>query len=717
MIYQGKTLSVRYLQDGIAELNFNATGSINKLDVATLHSLNEALDKLLEQTKVKALLLTTEKDSFIVGADISEFLELFAKPEKELSQWLSYANQIFNKLEDLPFPTVSIIKGYALGGGCECTLATDFRISDISGVIGLPETTLGIIPGFGGTVRLPRLLGADSALEIIASGKPLKANAALKIGLIDAVTLPEDLLMSGISIAHQAIEGKLNWKMRRKQKQTQLQLNNIESTMCFHSIKAMVTQRAGPHYPAPITAVMAIEQAATSHRENALSIENKFFVQLAKNNVTRSLVNLFLHEKSVKSKAKKACQQAKSTQYAAVIGAGIMGGGIAYQSAQKGIPILMKDINQASLDAGMFEATELLNKKLKQERITSLQMAKILTSITPSLYYTGIEQADIVIEAVIEDPKVKTKLLCELEDKIGKDTILTSNTSTIEIDFLAASLKNPQQFCGMHFFNPVHRMPLVEIIRGKQTSDETISRVLAYALKMGKKPIVVNDCPGFFVNRVLFPYLAAFSLLVRDGANFVTIDKVMEKNAGWPMGPAHLLDVVGIDTAHHAQAVMAKGFPDRMSKKYKDCVDILFENKRLGQKNTQGFYQYSLDKKGKIKKHIDNDVEFLFSSISNTKHDFADEIIINRMMVPMLNEVVRCLDDGIIACPEQADLALVYGLGFPAFQGGAFQYLDTIGLKNYVAIADELSHLGPLYEVPKSLREKAKTSDCYFFAQ
>ncbi|MDF2183554.1 fatty acid oxidation complex subunit alpha FadB [Grimontia hollisae] len=717
MIYQGDTLSVRYLEDGLVELNLDAPGSVNKFDLATLERLNEGLNTLSQKSDVKALLLTSAKPAFVVGADITEFLGLFAKQEEELSQWVTHANDIFNKLEDLPFPTISVISGFALGGGCECILATDFRIADSTARIGLPETKLGIMPGFGGTVRMPRLVGADTAMELITAGKESKADAALKIGLVDAVTAPDDLRDAAIALARQAIDGKLDWQSRRAQKKAPLQLNKMEATMSFTMAKGMVAQVAGPHYPAPMTAVVAIEEAARLDRDGALLVENKHFVKLAKNDVTQALVGIFLNDQYLKSKAKKAAKEGKATERAAVLGAGIMGGGIAYQSASKGVPVLMKDISQASLETGMKEASKLLNKQLERGRINGLKMADILASITPSLHYAGIEQADVIVEAVVENPKVKAAVLSEVEALLPEGAVLTSNTSTIPIDLLAKSLKRPENFCGMHFFNPVHRMPLVEVIRGKDTSEETVARVVAYAAKMGKSPVVVNDCPGFFVNRVLFPYFAGFSMLLRDGADFTKIDKVMEKKFGWPMGPAYLLDVVGIDTAHHAQAVMAEGFPERMAKSYRDAVDVMFESERFGQKNGVGFYKYSIDRKGKPKKDVDADVTGLLASVLGSAADYSDEEIINRMMVPMINEVVRCLEEGIIATPQEADMALVYGLGFPPFRGGVFRYLDTIGLANYVAMADQLANLGPAYEVPQGLRDKAAKGEGYFDAQ
>jgi len=714
MLYKGDTLYVNWLENGIAELVFDAPGSVNKLDTATVASLGHALDVLEKQSELKGLLLRSEKAAFIVGADITEFLSLFLVPQEQLSQWLHFANSVFNRLEDLPVPTLSAVNGYALGGGCECVLATDYRVATPDLRIGLPETKLGIMPGFGGSVRLPRLLGADSALEIIAAGKDVGADQALSIGLVDAVVKPEKLVEGALSVLRQAIKGELDWKAKRAPKLEPLHLSKIEATMSFTIAKGMVMQTAGKHYPAPITAVKTIEAAATLGREEALKLENQSFVPLAHTPQARALVGIFLNDQYVKSLAKKQSGTVETPKQAAVLGAGIMGGGIAYQSAWKGVPVIMKDINDKSLTLGMTEAAKLLNKQLERGKINGLKMAGVISTIHPTLDYAGFERVDVVVEAVVENPKVKKAVLAETEDKIRPDTVLASNTSTIPISELASVLKRPENFCGMHFFNPVHRMPLVEVIRGEKTSDDTIAKVVAWASKMGKTPIVVNDCPGFFVNRVLFPYFAGFSQLLRDGADFRQIDKVMEKQFGWPMGPAYLLDVVGIDTAHHAQAVMAAGFPQRMAKDYRDAIDALFEAGRYGQKNGLGFWRYKEDSKGKPRKEQDEAVESLLADVSQTKREFSDEEIIARMMIPMVNEVVRCLEEGVIASPAEADMALVYGLGFPPFHGGAFRWLDTLGSAKYLDMAQQYEHLGPLYAVPDGLRAKARLNEPYY---
>ncbi|ART80527.1 fatty acid oxidation complex subunit alpha FadB [Oceanisphaera avium] len=714
MIYQGEAISVTQLEGGIAKLCFANQGSVNKLDQATVAALGEAISALEQRSDITGLLLTSDKDAFIVGADITEFLSMFDLPKATLADWLSQANRIFNRLEDLPFPTVSVIRGYALGGGCECTLATDYRIGDATARIGLPETQLGIMPGFGGTVRLPRVIGADNAMEWITTGKDHKAEACLKVGVLDAIVETDHLEASAIQLLKDAALDKLDWQARRAQKTAPLTLDKLEAAMSFSTAKGMVAAKAGPHYPAPLLAVKTIEATANLARNEALKLEHQHFIELTQSSVARALVGIFLNDQFIKSKTKKATKAAPAIKKAAVLGAGIMGGGIAYQSASKGIPAVMKDINDHALMLGMNEAGKLLNKQLDRGKIDGNQLAKTLANITPTLSYDALQTVDIVIEAVVENPKIKGQVLGEVEAAVADETVIASNTSTIPISALAKNLKHPARFCGMHFFNPVHRMPLVEVIRGEQTSDDTINKVVAYAAAMGKSPIVVNDCPGFFVNRVLFPYFFAFNQLVHDGADFVVIDKVMEKKFGWPMGPAHLLDVVGIDTGHHAAEVMAQGFPERMSQTGKNAIDVMYEQERFGQKNGQGFYAYAPDRKGKLQKELDPQSATLLAAVAGEPQEFSSEDIIARMMIPMINEVVLCLDEGIIGSPAEADMALVYGVGFPPFHGGVFRYLDNMGLNEYVALADQFAYLGPLYQVSDGLRNMAANNEKFY---
>jgi len=571
-----------------------------------------------------------------------------------------------------------------------------------------------LLPGWGGTVRLPRIAGVDTAVSWIASGKDQRPEEALKAGVIDALVEPEKLRDAALHTVKQCIAGKLDFVKRREQKRAPMPLNMMETMMAFETAKAFIGGMAGKNYPAPVTAVAAMQKASTKDRDGALKIETEAFVKLAQTSEAKALVGIFLNDQLLSKKAKIWEKKAdKKIARAAVLGAGIMGGGIAYQSALKGTPIIMKDINQAGIDLGLNEAAKLLTKRVNRGRMTANKMAEVLNKIDSSMDYGSFDTVDIVVEAVVENPKIKQAVLAEVETKVSDDTILASNTSTISIDFLSQVLKRPENFCGMHFFNPVHAMPLVEVIRGTKTSDQAIARTVAYANAMGKKPVVVKDCPGFLVNRVLFPYFAGFSTLVRDGADFQQVDKVMER-WGWPMGPAYLLDVVGLDTGVHAGNVMADGFPDRMSKEFKDCIEVLYEDGRMGQKNNKGFYNYELDKKGKLKKVVTQESYDLIKPHVSKSATFTDEDIIARMMLPMATELARCLDEGIIESAAEADMALVYGVGFPPFRGGLFSWIDSIGAEAICAMSEKHKGLGKIYEATESMRDMAKSNGKYF---
>jgi len=484
--------------------------------------------------------------------------------------------------------------------------------------------------------------------------------------------------------------------------------------MAFETSKAFVGAQAGRNYPAPVSAIKAMQKAADKGRDEALQAEAENFAKMAQTPVAQSLVGIFVNEQMLAKKAKGWEKKAdKKIERAAVLGAGIMGGGIAYQSALKGVPIKMKDIAQKGIDLGLSEANKLISKRVERKKISAAEMGEVLNRIEPALSYDGFDNVDIVVEAVVENPKVKKAVLAEAESNVSADTVIASNTSTISISLLAEALARPENFCGMHFFNPVHMMPLVEVIRGVKTSDNAVARTVAYANAMGKKPIVVKDCPGFLVNRVLFPYLAGFAMLVRDGVDFQRIDKLME-TWGWPMGPAYLLDVVGIDTAVHAEKVMADGFPDRMKRDFTSCTDVLFAAGRLGQKNGKGFYNYELDKKGKPAKVAAPEVSDILKPTITGAVELSDEDIIARMMIPMATELTRCLDEGIVETAAEADMALVYGTGFPPFRGGVFRWIDSIGAQAFCDLATKFSNLGALYSAPDSLKVKAANNQKFY---
>lgn len=715
MIFSGKAIKVESVEDGIAQLCFDLHDeSVNKFDSQTTSELAQALSAIEKDTKLKGLLITSNKNVFIVGADITEFGPAFKGGPDEIEKLLGLNVQNFNRLEDLAIPTVVAINGYALGGGLEFCLACDYRLMSTNAKVGLPETKLGILPGWGGTVRLPRIAGVDTAVEWIASGKDKAADEALRTRVVDGVVEPEQLIPSALALLKRAVAGKLPVHERRRQKKAALTLNDMESLMSFETSKIFVRGQAGRHYPAPVAAIEAMQKGAKLERDGAQKIETQAFVELAQSAVAKSLVGLFLSDQLIGKKAKEWEKKAdKKVARSAVLGAGIMGGGIAYQSASRGTPIKMKDIAQAGIDTGLSEAANLLRKRVERGRLSVDKMAAALNRIEPTLSYDGFGDVDLVVEAVVENPKIKKTVLAEVEQKVSPHTVLCSNTSTISIDELAEGLQRPENFCGMHFFNPVHAMPLVEVIRGQKTSDDAIARTVAYANALGKKAIVVKNCPGFLVNRVLFPYFAGFSMLLRDGADFQAVDKVMER-WGWPMGPAYLLDVVGLDTGVHAEQVMARGFPERMSKSFKAATDVLFEAERYGQKNAKGFYDYERDKKGKLQKVVTDETYALLRPHVGAAREFSHEEIIARMMVPMATELARCLEEGIVASPAEADMALIYGLGFPPFRGGVFRWIDQIGLPAFVEMTKSCKDLGPLYELPTGLQAMVADGKTYY---
>lgn len=713
MIYQGKAITVTQLESGVARLCFDLPQSpVNVFNKLMLDELREAISAVAA-SEARGLLCCSAKQTFLVGADIKEFTTYFQQSEAELLSWCEATNAIFNAVEDLAVPSVTAINGMALGGGLEMCLATDFRVAGESALLGFPEVNLGICPGFGGTVRAARLMNADTAIDWVRLGKPVKAHQALSDGAVDAVVSDDVLEDAALEMLEQAISGELDVADRRLQKTGPLPLTADEIKSVFSAGLARAKKDAGDNYPAAAVAVQAMWDSADNNRAVALMFEHKAFVTLARGTVAGNLVQLFLNEQFLKGRAKKLAANAKPVNRAAVMGAGIMGGGIAYQSALRGTPIIMKDIAQQGLDLGTGEAQKLLAKQVERGRMDQVKAERVLSTITPALDYSGFNEVDIVVEAVVENPKVKQLVLAEVEGLVADSAVLTSNTSTISITLLAQALKRPENFCGMHFFNPVPLMPLVEVIRGEKSGDAAIASTVAYALALGKSPIVVNDCPGFLVNRILFPYFGAFCQLLRDGADFRVIDKVME-SFGWPMGPAYLLDVVGIDTAAHCMKVMAEGFPDRMQYDFTTAIDHLYEAGNYGQKSGQGFYRYEQSASGRPTRVFDEAIVAQLAPLQLQQKDVSEQAMCERMMVALCLEAVRCLEDNIVSSAAEVDMGLLLGLGYPRFRGGALRYIDNMGVAAFCEMADRYADLGALYHPTSALRDMAASGKTFY---
>jgi len=719
IIFQGNFLKLILIDDNFLELSFGGKKrSVNVFNQKTIDELLHALSIVENQSHTKGLIFASTKSVFVAGADIGELNHKF-KNNEELEIFFGKANKAFNIIESLPYPSVAAINGFALGGGFELCLACDFRIMSSEASVGLPETKLGIIPGWGGTVRLPRLIGLGNALSWIISGEHKSPPQALADGAVDAVVKPKLLKEESLAALKSSANGNLNYHERRKQKQAPLTIDKTEEIEAIEFSRAFISSKIGANYPAPLAALDMISNTVKMSRDSAQKLEFETFCKLAQTSECRSLLGVFVSDQYISSIAKKfGTNSSKIVKHVTVLGAGIMGGGIAYQNSLKGFPVLMTDISDDSLVMGMKEVNKLLDKRVFNGRTSNQEAKNIISRITPTLDYQDMKKTSIVIEAVIENKKIKSIVLANIEKKLSIDAILVSNTSTISIDYLASHLDQPDKFCGMHFFNPVHAMPLVEIIRGKKTSEETIGLATSHAVKLGKKPIIVNDCPGFLVNRVLFPAIFAFDMMVVDGADFQQIDKVIE-SWGWPMGPAYLMDIVGLDTAISCFSSVTSGYPDRM----KDVYDVsptrlLFEANRFGQKNQKGYYMYESDAKGKPKKLMDDRVFKLLKPHINQRSsystEFNDESIFYRFMIPMCIEIALCLEEGIVGSPSEADMAIIYGLGFPVFRGGPFRWMDEIGLDTFCKLADEFIYLGNLYKPTLKMREMAKESVKYY---
>ena len=716
-MFEGNTLSLTTLDNDYAEIKFDSqSGSVNKFNAETLAELRQAMDMLKQQQGIKGLLLSSGKSVFVVGADITEFKGMFSASKEQFIEAAYVVNELFSEIEDLPYPSVAAINGFALGGGFEVCLACDCRVISSKAAIGLPETGLGIIPGWGGTVRLPRLIGYTDAVQWIVSGQQQKPAAAQQAGAVDVIAEPEELRTESLKVLQEMVDGTRDYEARRLQKTSPLTLSDAELEAAASNYRAAVVGKLGSHYPAQLKAIDLVAGAASLGREEAVRRENVAFYEISQTPQARALVGLFLNEQYVVKLAKNraVAHKPEPIKTAGVIGAGIMGGGIAYQNAIRGYSVVMKDIAQPALDLGIDEATKLLGKSVSRGKLTEDKAQQLLSSISPTLVDSDITGCEILVEAVVELEVVKMQVLAAAEALLPTTSIMTSNTSTISINRLAEPLQRPENFCGMHFFNPVHAMPLVEIIRGEHTSDATVAAVCTYALGLGKKPIVVNDCPGFLVNRVLFAMLFGLEIMISEGADFQQIDKVME---GWglPMGPAYLMDVIGIDTINHCYPVMMDGLPQRF-KKTADVwpTEAVCNAKRLGQKNGLGYYRYELNEKGKPAKAVDPEVIAMLESLYGAAKQLEADEIIDRLMVAMAMEMIHCLEEGVVASPAEADMALIYGVGFPPFHGGICRWMDEIGLQEICDRGDRYLSISELYRPTQKLRAMAAKGETLY---
>ena len=674
--------NLEILENNIGLLTFDLPGEkVNKFSTSVMQELDNVLDDLVKNSDLKCLMIiSAKKGIYIAGADIKEIVTI-----TDLEKGISVSergNEVFSKLANLPFPTIAVIDGACMGGGTEMSLACTYRLASDSPrtKIALPEVNLGLFPGWGGTQRLPRLIGLQRSLDIILTGRNLDGMRAYRQGMVDKIIPKEQVKETALKFARDVVSGVdvlAHSRSRRKQKglfPLLLEKNPIGRALVFRIAKKNVFKKTKGHYPAPLEAIKAIKYGIKKSLPKGLKMEAQLFGTMIISAISKNLIKIFFWTEAVKKEngTKNPDVEIKSVKKAAGLGAGVMGGGIAQLFASRDIPIRVKDINNEAVAKAYQQAASILKGKLKRRRITKLEFQHILEKITGTIDYSGFKSVDFIVEAIVEDLEIKKSVFTALENHIKEDTIVVSNTSSLRIDDMASAFKYPQRFAGMHFFNPVHMMPLVEVIRGKNTSDETVASTFQLAKRLGKTPVVVGDGPGFLVNRLLLPYMVEAVSLLEQGQTPEDIDKTME-NFGMPMGPIELFDEVGIDVANKVAKILAVSMGDRMAES--KMLDNLVSDNRIGKKGGIGFYKYE-GKKKLSDSAINSYIEV------KEKKQFNQEDLINRMVYPMINEAARCLEEKIAARPQDVDLGMIFGTGFAPFRGGLLTFADDEGISN-----------------------------------
>jgi len=711
-LFSGATLGATRLADGIVEIHLDRQGdSVNKMDAGMAADLQQAVAAAKAQDGLAGILLTSRKPTFLAGADIDALAELLEQSTAAQIDFCRTTAAALNQLADLPVPVVCAINGYALGGGLETALCADYRVLAEDAKIGFPEVDLGILPGVGGTVRTPRLTDVATALDWVVGASDHEASAALAAGVVDAVEKPDTVYDAALTWLQRAIAGELDWQGRRARRNGDF----AADADAFAAARDKAAAKAR-HYPAGLAVVDLLERCAPLTRDQAFVEEAKTFAELAQTATAKSLLVVMRSGQAFKRRTKVWASEGRNIERAAVVGAGIMGGGVAYTSACKGISVLLKDVAQKALDLGMGESRKLLNKQVESGRLQVDKADAIQASIMPLLEYQGFDSVDVVVEAVVEDLGIKQKVLRETEAAARPGTVLASNTSSLAIADIAEPLERPQNVVGMHFFNPVHVMPLVEVVRGHASSDTAVATVVAYARAIGKTPLVVKDCAGFLINRILGAYLTAFLQLVRDGADFVQIDKVMER-WGWPMGPAYLLDVAGLDTLDKALKRLGKAYADVMGTDFRTVINLLAEENRLGQKTGAGFYQYQADAKGRPRCSGDPEAANLIAQVQpDGAKEFDEDEIEDRMILAMVLEASRCLEANVAETAVEIDTGMRLGTGLPPYRGGPLWIADTLGADEVVRRCQTYRHLGGLFTPCSDLTERAGSGLRYYAA-
>jgi 3-hydroxyacyl-CoA dehydrogenase / enoyl-CoA hydratase / 3-hydroxybutyryl-CoA epimerase len=658
-------------KDNHVILSFGADNAkLNVLSTEVLLELEEHIDKAASLPEATLLLITSSKENcFIAGADINEIKSL--DDEEKTMQVLEKAHAIFAKLENLSIPTVAYIDGVCLGGGLELALCCDYRIATDNSKtkLGLPEVSLGILPGFGGTQRLPKVVGLQESLKMILTGAPISSKKALKIGLINTI-IPigyENFKLDPF------LDDVVAGRVKNEHADSLLERFSPGRTLIFNTARKDLLKKTKGHYPAPLSALDVIEQTVDSSLEVGLNIEKEAFCKLAVSEISKNLIGLFFNNEMLKKEWGSDGEVASVSQVA-VVGAGVMGGGIAWLFSKIDIAVRMKDISWEQIGVGMVQINKIYAGYKKRHRMGRLEIESKTSLVSYTLDYSGFKKCDFVVEAVVENMDLKKKIFAQIEENVKEGTILATNTSSLSVTEMATALKNPENLVGMHFFNPVNRMPLVEVIAGEKTSASAIATTVALAKKAGKTAVVVADCPGFLVNRILIPYMNEAAHMLDAGADFEQIDQVIE-HFGMPMGPFVLADEVGLDVGYKVAKILEDGYGERM--KVAKVLDVAYnEHGLLGKKSEEGFYLHDeseRERNHRIEGMVDSEL---------TQSD--ESLIIDRLILMMVNEASKCLEESVVANVSSLDMAMIMGTGFPPFRGGLLKYADSYGIQNIV---------------------------------